>query len=92
MPEISDESWAEVARDTRTALELFGRAIATRCLPGEPDFCGGTFAQHAAAHLGALKACADHQLSHAGPDLAGMALEVYRRELAELEAGCEAHA
>lgn len=91
MPEIADEAWAEVARASRDALELLGRGL-PRCLPGEPEACGGTFAQHACAHLATLKAVADHQLGHLGPDCADMHGDVYRHERGELEAGCGQHA
>lgn len=89
-----DESWAEVARDSREALALLGRATGPRCLPGEPDHgrCGGTFAQHACAHLAALKAIADHELSHLGPAWAPEIFAIYNRERGKLEAGCGSHA
>jgi len=82
-----DENWAEVARASRGALALLGRPVGPRCLPGEPDWCGGSFAQHAGAQLAALKAVADHQLSHLGPP-AAMITEIYAHELAELESRC----
>lgn len=57
--------WKEAAEATRDALALLGYPISPRCLPGEPDSCGGSYRQHLISHLAAAKACADHQLSHA---------------------------
>ncbi len=81
-----DDTWAGVARNSREALALVGYGIAPRCLPGEPGACGGTFAQHAMAYLGTLKAVADHQLAHLGP-LGEQHGEIYWRVRAELEHG-----
>lgn len=64
---MSDEEWASVARGARDALDLLGYHVEPRCLPDEPDPCGGTFAQHAMAALGTIKAVADHHLGHLGP-------------------------
>ena len=76
----SDQSWAEVARATRDALALLGRPITPRCLPGEPDACGASFAQHACAHLATISAIADHQLWHLGPDLGPMYDGIYQEQ------------
>jgi hypothetical protein len=65
-PEAADQAWEPVARSTRDALASLGYSIAPRCLPDEANACGATFAQHAMAHLGALKAIADHHLKHLG--------------------------
>lgn len=73
----TDESWAPVARDTREALKHMGYPIEPRCLPDEAEPCGGTFALHVAAHLATLKAIADHQLNHLGPDFDATHAEIY---------------
>jgi hypothetical protein len=87
---VPDETWAQVARDSRDALALLGFPITGRCLPDEAEPCGATWAQHAAAQLATLRAVVDHQLEHVG--LPGVAGEVYRHEAAELEAECwQAH-
>lgn len=92
MAEVTDEAWADVARASRDALALLGCPIGTRCLPGEPEHCGGTFAQHAAAHLAALEAVAEHQFMHLGPRWNAMIAQIYGTALAELEGGCPDHA
>jgi len=84
----SDQSWAEVARATRDALALLGRPITPRCLPDEADPCGGTFADHAAAHLATIKAVADHQLLHLGPEYGPAHSEIYWEQCAELHHDC----
>lgn len=63
----ADRDWANVARASRDALALLGWPIARRCLPGEDDPCGGSFAEHAVAHLVTLQAVAGHQLTHLRP-------------------------
>lgn len=73
----ADESWAPVARDTREALKLLGYPIVPRCLLDEPEACGASFTQHAAAHLATIKAIADHQLDHLGPDFAHIHGDIY---------------
>ena len=86
---IVDEEWARVARESREALELLGRPL-PRCLPGEADECGATFAQHAAAHLATIKAVADHQLWHLGPGFSQVHGDVYWNERRTLETACAA--
>lgn len=72
-----------MARSTREALALLGMNIAARCLPDEPDHCGGSYAQHAAAHLASIRAVVDHQLQHLGaPE--GMVTKIYDKVAAEL--------
>ena len=63
-----DAEWEPLARSSRDALALLGYTITVRCLPGEPDACGGTFAQHAAAHFGTMQAVIEHHLGHFGDD------------------------
>lgn len=63
---MSDDIWKEAAETTREILAQLGRPIGPRCLPGEPQSCGGSYREHVIGHLAAVKACADHQLSHAG--------------------------
>lgn len=82
---VPDESWAEVARDTRAALRLLGRPIKPACLPDEPHPCGASFALHAAAHFATIKAIADHQLDHLGPDFTDANNVIYHATRRELE-------
>jgi hypothetical protein len=83
----ADETWTEVARASREALALLGYSISPRCLPDEPEACGGTWAQHAIAHFATIRAIADHQLAHGDP--AGMmAWEIYTHAQEELSEGC----
>jgi hypothetical protein len=86
MSRVSDESWKQDAEDSREALALMGYPVIPRCLPGEPNACGGTFAEHAMAHLATLKAICDHQLSHLGHPLAA---QVHASTLLELEMDCQ---
>lgn len=80
---VDDESWAPVARSTREAMALLGYRITTRCLPDEPEHCGGSYAEHAAAHLASIKALVDHQLQHLGaPER--VVTEIYEKITAEL--------
>lgn len=82
----ADESWARAARDARDALALLG-VDTPDCLPDGPAPCGGTFAEHAAATLAAIKAVADHQLAHLGaPDL--LTGTVYETTAGNLERDC----
>lgn len=78
-----DEAWADLARASRQALALLGYRIEASCLPGETSPCGGTFAGHAAAHLGVLRAIVDHQAAHLGPDYAIFVDAVHGGALAE---------
>jgi hypothetical protein len=64
---VDDDSWAPIARSTREALSLIGYDITPRCMPDEPQACGGTFAQHTAAHLATMRAIIEHHVSHLGP-------------------------
>jgi len=63
---VPDEKWAAVAIASREALALLGYEIGPRCLPGEPDHCGGGWADHAGAQLATLIAIARHELVHLG--------------------------
>lgn len=62
----TDESWEAAARAARKALRCFGRTM-PRCLPGEEEACGGTFAEHALSMYQLLIAYAEHQISHMAP-------------------------
>jgi hypothetical protein len=84
----SDESWAEVAHESRAALASLGYSIGPRCLPDEADPCGASFAQHAAAHLATIKAVCDHQLSHLGSPYIERSGIIYGNRLTELESDC----
>lgn len=57
-----DQKWADLARASRDALARLGYPVLPRCLPGEPDACGGTFREHAASHLASILAVTDHHL------------------------------
>jgi hypothetical protein len=61
-----DEAWRDLAKSSRTALRLLGYD-GPDCLPDDPAPCGGSFFEHASAHLGALQAVVEHHLTHAGP-------------------------
>jgi hypothetical protein len=61
---LDDEHWRPLAEQTRAALAHLGYDIGPNCLPGEPDYCGGSNAGHAVAHLAALTAAVNHQLAH----------------------------
>jgi len=91
MTEPSDQTWAGVARASRDALALLGYVVGPRCLPDEDEPCGGTFTMHACANLAAVKAVADHQLAHLGPQMGPMHGSVYNDVRGELEAGCGQH-
>jgi len=68
--------WRPVAEATREALAQLGYPVPA-CLPGEPEACGGSDAEHAAANLGALRAVVEYRITHLGPEarpLAGEAL------------------
>ena len=80
----ADKAWEDLAHGSREALAQLGYMVGPDCLPGEPDACGGTFAQHALAHLSALKAVADHHLAHLhAPPLT--AAQIYSDTLAGLD-------
>jgi hypothetical protein len=64
---VSDEAWRRTAEGSREALAALGYRISPRCLPGEPQACGGGFAEHAAAHLITLQVVAGHHLEHLDP-------------------------
>lgn len=79
-----NETWADVARNTREAMALPGRPVTPRCLPGEAEPCGASFEQHALAHLATIRAICDHQLEHLGAPDGWQAEHIYRHELEEL--------
>jgi hypothetical protein len=81
---MSGQTWAEVARGARDALNNLGYPVRFGCLPGEVDPCGGNVAEHVASYLAAIKAAADHQLEHLGPAFGELADTVYHATLAEL--------
>lgn len=87
-PSVDDGAWAPMARATREALALLGHRIDPKCLPDEPDPCGGTFAMHTMAHLAWLEAIADHELWHLGPEFKRASRDVYWRALGELDDQC----
>lgn len=87
-----DAKWEPVARGALVAMRALGYD-APDCLPGDPEQCGGTFAQHAMASLGALHALADHHLKHMG-EFGKQADEVRGRIAADLDRdpACQLHA
>lgn len=85
---VTDESWKEVAEKSRECLALMGYPIASKCLPGEPDSCGGSYAQHAMAHMASLKAVCDHQIAHLGMPISAISSAVYDRTAEQLDTGC----
>lgn len=85
MPDPVEARWFEVARGARIALDVLGWGSAPRCMPGEPEECGGTIGQHAASYLAALQAVAQHQLDHmAAPET--LVSDIYAHTLEELQA------
>jgi hypothetical protein len=84
---MTDKSWADLARSTREALRLLGYDIAPQCLPGEPGECGGSFAQHAGAHLATIMAVSRHHLAHLGPSFQVMIDEIYDHASREIDCG-----
>lgn len=80
----TDESWAQIARDTREALRYLAYPIDAKCLPDESEPCGASFAQHAAAHLATIKAICDHQIGHLGPAFLSLTADVYMHATADL--------
>lgn len=88
---MSDDRWKGLAENSRQALNLLGYLVEPQCMPGEDNPCGGTFAQHFAANLAALKAVADHHLAHMGPAfVAPIYGDAYRAVEASLTADCDA--
>lgn len=77
----------QLAENSRQALALLGYHIEPRCLPGEPDACGGTDLQHVIAHLYSLAAVVSHHISHVPEDPAFGA--IFEQVTGDLEAGCE---
>lgn len=73
----ADAEWEPLACSSREALHLLGYTITPRCLPGEPEACGGTFAQHAASHLAALAAVTAHHVAHLGPSFNSLIESIY---------------
>ena len=90
----ADRGWEQLARDTRQALALLGHLVPD-CLPGEPDACGGSFAEHTLAHYAALKAVIEHRIAHLGPGSEPMVEEIHHATrtvlLAEDDCGQPGH-
>jgi hypothetical protein len=78
-------TWREVAEAARGALALLGWA-SPDCLPGEPEECGGSDAEHAVAYLGALRAVVEYRITHLGPGARALIEETAARIAAELAA------
>ena len=78
--------WRPVAEATREALRQLGYGTPA-CLPGEPEECGGSDAEHAAANLGALRAVVGYRIAHLGSKARPLVDEVAARVRAELAAG-----
>ena len=89
-PPANDQIWAPVARSARSVLETLGFAIDPKCLPGEAEPCGGTFAQHCVAYFAAISAVSDHQMEHLGIGPQDPhASEIYERSLKVIRDGCQ---
>jgi|SRR5579872_1861474 len=85
-------AWHDIAIRTREALDKLNYPIKPRCLPGEPDECGGTDYEHVCAHLGTLAAVIDDRIRHLHEGSAQLiAAEVRAHVAAELAAqpSCE---
>jgi hypothetical protein len=78
-------AWKPLAERTREALELLGYGV-PRCLPGEPEACGGDYAHHSLAHLAALKAVVEQRITHLGNSSAPLVEEICAKVSAELSA------
>jgi hypothetical protein len=85
-------TWRALAERTRGALELLDYGV-PRCLPGEPEACGGDDAHHALANLAALRAVVDYKIAHLGDGSAPMVEAIRARVAAELEVDgdCDTH-
>lgn len=59
--------WRKVALSARRALDELGYQT-PRCLPGEPEECGGGSASHAVSYFGALRAVAEDRIRHLHDD------------------------
>jgi hypothetical protein len=77
--------WQPVAQSTRQALGLLGYGVPD-CLPGEPQACGGNFAEHAMGNLAALRALVDHRIAHLGADAQPLVDSIYGDILKQLAA------
>lgn len=86
---MSDEQWRDLAEGTRTALHLLGYTIEPHCLPGETEACGGTYAEHAVAHLAALTAVINHHLVHLSPP-SDMVSDIYHDVIRDIHIDCKA--
>lgn len=78
-------TWRRVAESTREALAQLGYPVPP-CLPGEPEECGGTDAEHAAANLGALRALVEYRIAHLGPGALPLVDDVAARVRGQLAA------
>lgn len=56
-------SWQKYAEHLRNILELCGVGCG-QCLPGEPEECGHSYADHCVSYLAALQAKAEDGLEH----------------------------
>lgn len=59
----NSESWAADAHRYREVLKMLGHK-SPDCMPGEPEECGGTYAEHCIGYLGALKARVQFGINH----------------------------
>ena len=55
-------AWRELALKLRAGLEGF--VDVTKCLPGEPEFCGADYAHHCISYGAAIKAYGEETLKH----------------------------
>jgi len=89
-PAPGDDAWAGVARGARTALHNLGHPVDPDCLPGEPEPCGGSFAEHCVAYFAAIAAVTDHQMEHLGIGPRDPhASDIYNRTLETIRRDCQ---
>lgn len=82
----SPPGWRELAESTREALRLLGYGTPD-CLPGEPGECGGSYAEHATAHLAALRAVVNQRITHLEQEARAMVREISASVAAKLAEG-----
>jgi len=81
-----DDAWRPLAESSRSALRLLGWDV-PECLPSEAKPCGGSHAEHTAAHLGTLRAVVAHHVSHLGQAGEAIALKASAAARSTLSGG-----
>jgi hypothetical protein len=84
--------WKDLAEELRQALHLLHFDV-PQCLPGEPEACGGNFAEHALSYLAALRARVDNEIEHLGESAQSHVRMIYASTLDELrqDSPCRDH-